>query len=216
MTGDQAIGLFVAVGLSPFVTVFLIALAEGDVKLRTVIKALQVGMLLCSAVVISDAQGQAQAQQDSTTQRVVRLEDQGRSLDRMTAELNQFSQNQANRINDLVKVQTDTLVKVEASMAQHDERLKALESGLVRFEAVAEGMSGSFRLWGALFAGAISFFMLLATLAMVGVVIWQTKKQAAKIMNGGGLSDIKELLKTLVAGLNQGEAQSQPTRRTRS
>jgi hypothetical protein len=58
--------------------------------------------------------------------------------------------------------------------------------------------------------------MLLATLAMVGVVIWQTKKQAAKIMNGGGLSDIKELLKTLVAGLNQGEAQSQPTRRTRS
>jgi hypothetical protein len=157
-------------------------------------------MLFCSAVVISDAQGQAQAQQDST-RRIERLENQSRDLEGLTRELNQFSQSQASRVNELVKAQTDTLLKVEVALANHDTRLKELESGLVRFEAVAEGVDGTVKMIG----GGLSLVIAIGS----GIIVWQQKKKPH--WANGPLDKIVKDQDDILKLLDQ----SQPRRRTR-
>jgi hypothetical protein len=151
-------------------------------------------------VVTSQSQNSPAQAQDST-RRIERLEDQSRSLEGLTRELSQFSQSQANRVNELVKAQTDTLIKVETALANHDTRLKELESGLVRFEAVAAGVDGTVKMIG----GGLSLVIAIGS----GIIVWQQKKKP-HWANGPLdkiIQDQDDILKLL--------AQSQPRRRTR-
>lgn len=150
----------------------VLAIAFGDWKPDWRLWLRRSGHLVIFSLVLVATGGSqnqpAQAQQDAT-RRIERLEDQSRSLEGLTRELNQFSQSQANRINDLVTTQTQAIVKIEASLAQHDERIKQLEGGLTRIEATAEGVNSTMRWIG----GTIT----LAVGIMGGVVVWQQRKK---------------------------------------
>lgn len=211
MTIDQAIGLCVQLWIvAPGMLLLVLPLCYGHLRMRSLLRWARVGLFFCGTICISDAQGQAQAQQQDATRRIERLEDYRSENTAKTSTL-----------ETIVSQQKEMLAQLIATNARQDERIATNSDTLQEIAVAAKTIKES----QDQFANRVTWVggLMVTAVIVAGFLLDRVREKRMRNGHNPITQPIKELEEKLAKSREETNAllkelieiQSQPRRRAR-